>query len=130
MKSPPRPWPKGQPHPTRGWKAPWRRTWGSFRDGRSKLSNTARRINRELVEERHPRTASERRRVWLAARYLAVIEMTLDQAKMNGDLRSVRRTIVGLQASADRQLAGIEGRAPVPATPAELLALMQRAGDG
>lgn len=87
------------------------------------------------MEERRPTTAGERRRVWLAARYLAVVEMTLAQASMNGDLRSVRRTLVGLQATADRQLAGLEGRPGREATVEELLrrvgtAAQEAGGDG
>src|SRR5262249_44983440 len=102
----PRPWPKGQPHPTRGTRHAWRGHWGDFTDGRSKLSRLALRIERELLLEYSAVTPLHRRRVTAAARFMALAEQTL--LAIGTDRKATRRAVTALQLSADRQLAGLE----------------------
>lgn len=116
----------GAPPPnTRGWRAPWRRTWGPFTDGRSRLARLAAKIEGELRETYHTETAFERRRLRLAARYLALAEKTL--GSMDVDPKATRRAATALQKVAEMQLAGL--RAAVSASPEATFAARVR-GNG
>jgi hypothetical protein len=97
----------------RGWRAPWRRQWGSFEDGHSRLSKLAKRITAELREVYLVETAYDRRRLDLASRYLALAEKTL--RTMATDPKATRRTATALTKTAEGQLAGLTRRAPTTA---------------
>jgi hypothetical protein len=104
----------------RGWRAPWRHQWGGFSDGHSRLSKLAKRIAVELSEVYAIETAHDRRRLVLAARYLALSEKTL--ATMDLDPKSTRRAATALQKTAEMQLATLARRAsPAEATFADLV---------
>jgi hypothetical protein len=75
----------------RGWRAPWRRQWGAFSDGHTRLSRLAKRIERELLEEYVVDTALKLRRVRAAARYSALAEMTLQGWARTRSARGERR---------------------------------------
>ena len=111
---------------TRGWRADWRRTWGPFTDGRSRLSRLRRQIVRELSEVYVIETAYDRRRLDLAARYLALAEKTLET--LDTDPKSTRRAATSLQKVAEMQLAGLKLKAPTPA--ADFAALVRGNGHG
>jgi hypothetical protein len=90
----------------RGWRAPWRRQWGTFGDGHSKLSYLARRIEREELGDYLADTAERARLRRQAARYLALIEMVTQS--IGHDPKATVRRLTALQMTADRQLARLE----------------------
>jgi len=97
----------------RGWRAPWRRQWGGFDDGHSRLSKLAKRITAELREVYVIETAYDHRRLALAARYLALAEKTL--STMGTDPKSTRRAATALGKTAEMQIAGLTRRSPTSA---------------
>lgn len=91
------------PPNTRGWRAPWRRTWGPLSDGRSRLSKLAKDIEAELVEELKPTTAYQRRQVGRAARLEALAEAT--GLSIGTDPKATPRRLTGLEKAAMMKLA-------------------------
>lgn len=92
------------PPNTRGWRAPWRGTWGPFNDGRSRISRLARKLERELLEEHGPWISpAQARRAKMAARFQALAEQVA--ATLGTNSRATPRTLARLQREADVQLA-------------------------
>lgn len=111
---------------TRGWRAPWRGTWGPLSDGRSKISRLAREIEEELVEELKPTTPRQRRAIRRAAELEALEEQTAKT--MGTDPKATRRTLTALARAVEAKLAPVRasgngqgfGHRPVP-SPQEIL---------
>lgn len=98
---------------TLGWRAAWRRTWGPFTDGRSRLSRLAARIEAEILAEYVVGTALERRRVRQAAQLMALSEQTM--ARLDTDPKSTRRLAAVLARQSEMKLARLTPRATTPA---------------
>jgi len=106
----------------RGWRAPWRKQWGTFADGHTRLSCLARRIEREELAG-YP--ACRLRQQVARLRALAVMV----EEGIGEDPKSTVRRLTGLVAVESRQMARLEELAPVhrkPTTGAELLAMRGR----
>jgi hypothetical protein len=86
----------------RGWRAPWLKQWGSFEDGHSRISNLARRIERELALEYPVPTDLAKRRRRRAARLLAQAEMTM--ALIGVDEKATPRREMLLRRAAELEL--------------------------
>jgi hypothetical protein len=93
---------------TRGWRAPWRRGWGSFADGHTRLSKLARRIEREIQADYVLTSPLDRRRAREAARLMALSEQTL--ATVGVDPKSSRRLATALSKTAEGKLARLAPR--------------------
>ena len=91
------------PPNTRGWRAPWRRTWGPLSDGRSRIRKRVRVIEAEMLAEYQPATSRQCRVVHQAAVLEALCEQTIDT--MGEDPKSTRRTLTALMKSASAKLA-------------------------
>ncbi len=101
----------------RGWRAPWRRQWGTFADGHSRVSCLARRIGQELLDEYVASTPLARRRLRAAAEYLALAEKT--RRDLGTDPKATRRAASQLERVAEAKLALLDR--PSRATLAEQL---------
>jgi hypothetical protein len=110
----------------RGWRAPWRRQWGTFNDGHSRLSCLARRIGQELLEEYIASTPIARRRIRAAAEYLALAEKT--RRDVGVDPKATRRAASQLERVAEAKLVLVERRSarPAPTSGSELLDRLAR----
>lgn len=107
---------------SRGWRAPWRRDWGGFDDGHTRLSCLARRIERELHEQYIVASDLDRRRLRMAARYAALAEKIVQTIGV--DPKATPRRATALQRVADAQLAAL---ARVSANPRELVVVTRGA---
>jgi hypothetical protein len=87
----------------KGWRAAWKGGWGPLRDGNSKLGRLARRIEREYLAELPTLNPPQRRRLRMAAKFLALATMTLDQVGV--DPKCTRRAAAGLNDRGDRIIA-------------------------
>jgi hypothetical protein len=101
MASKPPPWPRGRPHPTRGTSHAWAGLWGGFDDGRTKLSRTARIIERGQLGAYPPGPVRRR-----AARLLALAEMV--ETGIGSDPKATTRRLTALVAMAEKQIARLE----------------------
>jgi hypothetical protein len=120
----PRPWPKGQPHPTRGTRHPWRGSWGTFEDGRSKLSRLARELLAQYCESYRADRPLWVRRLRRAARLEALAEMTIE--RIGVDPKCTRRAATALEARSESLLARVPAIEDRPLSFAERLS--QRVG--
>ena len=94
---------KAPPPNTRGWRAPWRGTWGVLSDGRSQISRRVCVIEVEMVNEYKPTTPRQCRIIRQAAVLEALGEQTIDT--LGHDPKSTRRTLTALMKSANAKLA-------------------------
>ena len=102
----------------RGWRAPWRKQWGGFDDGHTRLSYLARKIERTELSSYDGSTPERARLKRQAARFLALLEMVSQQI---GTERNAPRRLTALQASTDRLLNRLDKiGARVPTGPVDL----------
>jgi hypothetical protein len=117
----------GSPPPnTKGWRAPWRRTWGSLSDGRSKVSRRARKHEKDLVDRYQPRTPDEKRQVRRAAELQALADQTVGE--MGKNPRATPRRLTALERTADGILDRMAARRTVREAhdPDNLLGALER----
>ena len=111
---PPHPAP---PHPAptpyrRGWRAPWRKQWGTFGDGHTRLSCLARTIEGELREKYVVEAALDERDLRVAARLMALSEATIDS--IGREPKATLRAATAAESKADRRRAKLKRRGDVP----------------
>ncbi len=105
----------------RGWRAPWRKQWGSFADGHTRLSCLARRIEREELAS-YP--ACRLRQQVARLRALAVMV----EEGIGEDGKATIRRLTGLVAIEGRQMARLEELAG-QRKPLDLARRLQAAGE-
>ncbi len=79
---------------TKGWRAPWRRQWGGFGDGRSRLSRRKAKHLRALLQEYGAVTPSQRTRAVRISELLAQADKV--KTTMGNDARSTLRAWTSL----------------------------------
>src|SRR5262245_20060935 len=123
------PGPKHHPTVPKGTRMAWRGTWGSFEDGRSRLSALARRIRKELAEAYVVERPLDARRLRLASQHLAMVEFILHH-RLSKDTKggATRKAVNAHQGAADRFLAQLTPKPKVLDLAQALAALRTNGG--